>query len=89
MPLTDLPLDQLRAYRPEVRRPADLEQSLVDPAAVILSQNRVVTLTLRDGKTIHGRLLNQDTQSIQLLDTQSLLHGESAILPDILHMQAE
>jgi cytochrome c1 len=39
----------------------------VDPGAVILSQNRVVTLTMRDGKTIRGRLLNQDTQSIQLL----------------------
>ncbi|HET9217654.1 MAG TPA: c-type cytochrome [Terriglobia bacterium] len=51
----------------ELRRPADIEQSLVDPGAVILSQNRVVTLTMRDGKTIRGRLLNQDTQSIQVL----------------------
>jgi putative heme-binding domain-containing protein len=51
----------------ELRRPADIELSLLDPAAVIASQNRVVALVLRDGKTIRGRLLNQDTQSIQLL----------------------
>jgi cytochrome c oxidase cbb3-type subunit III len=51
----------------ELRRPADIEQSLVDPAAVILSQNRVVTVTMRDGKTVRGRVLNQDTQSIQMM----------------------
>ena len=51
----------------ELRRPADIEQSLLDPAAVILSQNRVIALTMRDGKTIRGRVLNHDTQSIQLL----------------------
>jgi putative heme-binding domain-containing protein len=51
----------------ELRRPAELEQSLVDPGAVVLSQNRVIAITTRDGKTIRGRLLNQDTASIQLL----------------------
>jgi putative heme-binding domain-containing protein len=51
----------------ELRRPADIEQSLIDPGAVILSQNRVVTVTMRDGKTIRGRVLNQDTQSIQMM----------------------
>jgi len=51
----------------ELRRPADIEQSLLDPAAVIASQNRIVALAMRDGKTIRGRLLNQDTQSVQLL----------------------
>jgi putative heme-binding domain-containing protein len=51
----------------ELRRPADIEQSLVDPGAVILPQNRIVTIATRDGKSIRGRLLNQDTQSIQIL----------------------
>jgi putative heme-binding domain-containing protein len=51
----------------EIRRPADLEQSLLDPAAVVASQNRIVTIAMRDGKTIRGRILNQDTQSIQVL----------------------
>lgn len=51
----------------ELRRPGEIEQSLVDPGAVILSQNRVVTVATRDGRTIRGRLLNQDTASIQML----------------------
>jgi putative heme-binding domain-containing protein len=50
-----------------LRRPAEIEQSLVDPGAVVLSQNRVVAVSTRDGKTIRGRLLNQDTTSIQML----------------------
>ena len=50
-----------------LRRPAEIEQSLVDPGAVVLAQNRVVTVSTRDGKTIRGRLLNQDTASIQML----------------------
>jgi putative heme-binding domain-containing protein len=51
----------------DLRRPPDLEQSLVDPAAVVLPQNRVITVSTRDGRTIRGRLLNQDTASIQML----------------------
>jgi len=51
----------------ELRRPADIEQSLIDPGAVIVPQNRVVTVTMRDGKAVRGRLLNQDTQSIQIV----------------------
>ena len=51
----------------ELRRPADIEQSLLDPAAAVASQNRVVTIAMRDGRAIRGRLLNQDTQSVQVL----------------------
>jgi putative heme-binding domain-containing protein len=51
----------------ELRRPADIEQSLLEPAAVVASQNRVITIATRDGKAIRGRLLNQDTQSVQVL----------------------
>jgi putative heme-binding domain-containing protein len=54
----------------ELRRPADIEQSLVDPGAVILPQNRIVTVATRDGKSVRGRLLNQDTQSIQILSSE-------------------
>jgi putative heme-binding domain-containing protein len=56
----------------ELRRPVDLEQSLVDPGAVILPQNRIVTIAARDGKSTRGRLLNQDTQSIQILTTDEI-----------------
>src|SRR6185436_9914356 len=51
----------------ELRRPGEIEQSLVDPGAVVLSQNRIVTVATRDGKSLRGRLMNQDTQSIQVL----------------------
>lgn len=51
----------------ELRRPVDIEQSLVDPGAVVVSQNREVTVTLRDGKAFRGRVLNQDRQSIQVV----------------------
>lgn len=51
----------------DIRRPAEIEQSLLDPAAVIASQNRVVNVTMRDGKSLRGRLLNQDTQSVQIV----------------------
>lgn len=57
----------------ELRRPAEIEQSLLDPGAVILPQNRIVTIATRDGKSIRGRLLNQDTQSIQVLSTDEIL----------------
>ena len=51
----------------ELRRSGEIEQSLNDPGAVVLPQNRVITVSLRDGKTVRGRLLNQDTASIQML----------------------
>ena len=54
----------------ELRRPAEIEQSLLDPGAIILPQNRIVTIATRDGKSIRGRLLNQDTQSIQILSIE-------------------
>jgi len=51
----------------ELRRPAEIEQSLTEPSAVVAAQNRIVAASLRDGKTVRGRLLNQDTRSVQLL----------------------
>jgi putative heme-binding domain-containing protein len=51
----------------ELRRPSEIEQSLVNPNAIVASQNRIVTLAMKDGKTVRGRLLNQDTQSIQIV----------------------
>jgi putative heme-binding domain-containing protein len=51
----------------ELRRPAEIEQSLLEPAAAIASQNRIVTIVMRDGRSVRGRVLNQDTQSLQIL----------------------
>jgi len=58
-----------------VRRAAELEQSILDPAAEVLPQNRSVRVVTRDGRTIEGRLLNQDTFTVQLLDSAGQLHS--------------
>jgi len=55
------------------RRAIELEQSLVDPDAEIRPENRSVRVVTRDGETVTGRLLNQDTFSVQLLDPKERL----------------
>ncbi|HVZ20311.1 MAG TPA: c-type cytochrome [Vicinamibacterales bacterium] len=52
---------------------ADIEQSILDPNAEIRPEYRVYQVTLKNGQTVKGELLNQDTFSVQLLDgTQRL-----------------
>jgi len=58
-----------------LRRMIELERSLLEPNAEILLQNRLVRLVTRDGVTITGRLLNQDTFSVQLIDSKERLHS--------------
>jgi putative heme-binding domain-containing protein len=55
------------------RRAIELRRSIIDPAADIRSDHRPVRVVMRDGTTISGRLLNQDTFTIQLLDASSRL----------------
>ena len=56
-----------------LRRPAELQQSLVDPNAEILPQNRYFRAVTRQGQTVAGRLLNIDTFSVQILDSSEHL----------------
>lgn len=51
-----------------VRTAADLERSLLDAGAGILPQNRYVRAVTRNGETITGRRLNEDTFTVQLID---------------------
>lgn len=55
-----------------LRRPAQIEKSILDPDAEILAQNRTYRVVTRDGTTITGRILNVDTFTVQLLDPQGL-----------------
>jgi putative heme-binding domain-containing protein len=55
-----------------IRRAAQLERSLLDPDAEILAQNRTYRVVTRDGAAITGRLLNHDTFTVQLIDSQGL-----------------
>jgi len=53
-----------------LRRVTDLETSLRDPNFEILPQNRFYRVITKSGETVAGRLLNEDTFSVQILDTQ-------------------
>jgi putative heme-binding domain-containing protein len=57
------------------RTPAALQMSVLDPSSVMLPINRPVRLAMRDGRTIRGRRLNEDTYSIQLVDEQGRLQS--------------
>jgi putative heme-binding domain-containing protein len=56
-----------------LREPAALLKSLVAPTAAMLPINRPVRAVTRDGKVISGRRLNEDTYSVQLIDTDDRL----------------
>jgi putative heme-binding domain-containing protein len=56
-----------------MRTPGSLQRALVDPAQAILPANRPVRAVTRDGRTIRGRRINEDTYTIQLIDEQSRL----------------
>ncbi len=56
-----------------LRRVAEIELAILDPNAEVLPQNRYYRVTTKSGETITGRLLNEDTFSIQLLDTKERL----------------
>jgi cytochrome c oxidase cbb3-type subunit III len=56
-----------------VRSANALQESLLDPTASMLPINRSVRAVTRDGKVITGRRLNEDTYSVQLIDTAERL----------------
>jgi putative heme-binding domain-containing protein len=60
-----------------MRRDAQLEQSLLDPDADVAPLNRSYRVVTKDGATITGRLLNQDTFTVQILDSQEQLRSFS------------
>ena len=55
------------------RRAVEIEQSVLDPDAEVLPQNRSYRVTTISGETITGRLLNVDTFTVQILDSRERL----------------
>ena len=51
-----------------LRRVAELAKSIVDPNAEVLPQNRFYRVATKSGESVTGRLLNEDTFTVQLLD---------------------
>ena len=58
-----------------LRQPPQLERAIVEPSAEIHADFRTITATTKTGATITGRLLNQSSYSIQLLDAQGNLRS--------------
>ena len=50
-----------------------LQQSLMDPTSRMMPINRPVRIVTKDGKTINGRRLNEDTFTVQIIDDQERL----------------
>jgi putative heme-binding domain-containing protein len=55
------------------RKRDDIERSILDPDAEVLAENRYVRVVTRDGATITGRILNEDTFTLQLIDSKEKL----------------
>lgn len=58
-----------------VRQPSSLQRSLLEPSKGMMPINRPVRLVTKDGRTINGRRLNEDTASVQLIDENERLHS--------------
>lgn len=57
------------------RTPAALERSIRDPSSAMLPINRPVRIVMKDGTTIRGRRLNEDTATVQIIDEQEQLRS--------------
>ena len=57
------------------RRLAEIETALLDTSADIRPENRPIRAVAKDGTKISGTLLNQDTYTIQILDSNATLRS--------------
>lgn len=58
-----------------IRTPASLQLNLVDPAAALWPINRPVRMVTLDEEVITGRRLNEDTYSVQIIDSEGQLRS--------------
>jgi putative heme-binding domain-containing protein len=58
-----------------VRTPASLQRTLIDPYTALLPINKQVRIVTQEGETVQGRRLNEDTYSVQLIDSQERLRS--------------
>lgn len=57
------------------RTPATLQRALVDPDAALRPIDRPVRIVTRDGEMVRGRRLNEDTYTVQLIDSRERLRS--------------
>ena len=60
-----------------IRQARELHEKLLDPNALVRPGNLFLEAVTKNGETITGRVLNQDTFSIQLLDSHERLRSLS------------
>ena len=58
-----------------IRTPATLQKTLLEPATVLAPINRQVRIVTRSEETIVGRRLNEDTYTVQLIDSNQQLRS--------------
>ena len=59
------------------RNGSALYQALLDPSSVMMPINRPVRVVMKNGRTVNGRRLNEDTLTVQLIDDAERLHSIS------------
>ncbi len=57
------------------RTPAAIQRTILDPSSALLPSNRPVRLVTRAGETIRRRRLNEDTYTVQLIDSDGRLRS--------------
>jgi putative heme-binding domain-containing protein len=58
-----------------IRTLAALQRALLTPTESLLPIHRPVRAVLKNGRTLRGRRLNEDTYYVQLVDDQEKLHS--------------
>jgi putative heme-binding domain-containing protein len=58
-----------------VRTPTSLQRSLLDPYTALIPINRPVMAVRQNGEIVRGRRLNEDTYSVQLIDSEGRLRS--------------
>ncbi len=58
-----------------IRSPAALQRTLLDPDAAMLPINRPIRALTHDDEIISGRRLNEDTYTVQLIDSEGRLRS--------------
>jgi putative heme-binding domain-containing protein len=68
-----------------LRNALSLQMSIMEPSSAMMPINRPVRIVTKDGKTIVGRRLNEDTYSVQLINEQGRL--QSVLKSDVKQYQ--
>jgi len=60
-----------------LRNPAFLRNALTDPQSAAQPKNRFILAVTRNGETVTGRRLNEDTDTVQIMDSNERLRSIS------------